>query len=211
MGGFRLLQARELTCYRGDRRLFAGLSFAVEEGQALHVSGPNGVGKTTLLRILCGLTRPESGEVRWEGQPIAELKEDFAARLLYLGHLNGLKAELTPVENLIAWAALHGQDLDETAVLEALLAMGLKHIDDLPVKVLSQGQKRRVALARLLLCRQPLWVLDEPFVALDKGAVRVLEEAIERHLEGGGVVVLTTHQAFSLARGAVRELLLGGR
>ncbi len=200
----------ELACFRGDRRLFAGLGFAVEAGQVLHVSGPNGAGKTTLLRILCGLTLPESGEVRWRGQPIGELKEEYAREVLYLGHLNGLKAELTPVENLMAWAALHGFELDEDAILDALAAMALRGIDDLPVKVLSQGQKRRVALARLLLGRQPLWILDEPFVALDRHAVGVLERAIETHLDGEGLVVLTTHQPFTLAAGRLCELALGG-
>ncbi len=200
----------DLTCFRGDRRLFAGLDFTVETGQVLHVSGPNGAGKTTLLRILCGLTQPESGEVRWRGQSIGELKEEYAREVLYLGHLNGLKVELTPVENLMAWAALHGFELGEEAILDALAAMALKGIDDLPVKVLSQGQKRRVALARLLLGRQPLWILDEPFVALDRHAVGVLEGAIGAHLDGGGLVVLTTHQAFTLATGHLCELALGG-
>ena len=207
--GVALLEVIDLSCMRGDRRLFSGLAFQLSSGQVMHVSGPNGSGKTTLLRILCGLTLPENGEVRWQGESIKTLKEEFARELLYLGHLNGLKAELTPVENLAAWAALHGQDLGEEQILQALEAMGLRFIDDLPVKVLSQGQKRRVALARLLLCRQPLWILDEPFVALDVKAVRVLEEAIDRHLEQGGIVVLTTHQPFSLSRGELLELALG--
>ncbi len=210
MVGVPLLDVIDLSCSRGDRRLFAGLAFALRGGQVMHVAGPNGSGKTTLLRILCGLTLPESGEVRWQGDSIADLKEEYARELLYLGHLNGLKAELTPVENLAAWAALRGETLDEARILSALESMGLRFIDDLPVKVLSQGQKRRVALARLLLCSRPLWILDEPFVALDVKAVRVLEEAIEAHVAAGGMVVFTTHQPFSLARGELLELVLGG-
>ncbi len=209
MVGVPLLDVNDVSCTRGDRRLFSGLTFALRGGQVLHLSGPNGSGKTTLLRILCGLTLPEAGEVRWRGESIADLKEEYARELLYLGHLNGLKAELTPVENLAAWAALRGEALDERRILSALASMGLRFIDDLPVKVLSQGQKRRVALARLLLCSQPLWILDEPFVALDVKAVRVLEKAIETHVVEGGMVVLTTHQPFSLARGELLELALG--
>jgi len=204
----RKLEGDDLGSVRGDRRLFEHVGFALEGGELLHVTGPNGAGKTTLLRMVCGLVRPEAGEVRWGGEPIRALGEEYLARVTYLGHLNAIKDELTARENLRAAAALSGLDTPEARVDEALARMGVQAQADLPVKVLSQGQKRRSALARLLVSASPLWVLDEPFNALDKGAVETVRAAISGHLAGGGMALLTTHQEVPIA-GTVRTLALG--
>jgi len=204
-----MLQASELCCDRGDRRLFEGLGFTLASGEALHISGRNGSGKTTLLRLMAGLTVPTEGELRWKGQTIQSLKEEFSAQICYLGHLNGLKAELTALENLAAAAAINGLLSDPDRHWQALERMGLRGYEDLPTKVLSQGQKRRVALARLLLSTASLWILDEPFVALDTAAVSELQDILTDHVAGGGMLALTTHQAFSLRHGQLRELRLG--
>lgn len=202
------LEADNLCCVRGDRRLFAGVGFALEAGELLHVTGPNGAGKTTLLRMVCGLVRPEAGEVRWGGRPIGALGEEYLGRLTYLGHLNAIKDDLTARENLRAAAALAGADASEARLEGALDRLGVKPHADLPVKVLSQGQKRRAALARLLVSECPLWVLDEPFTALDRAAVETLREAIGAHLEAGGMALLTTHQEVPIA-GTVKTLAMG--
>ncbi len=205
-----MLEARGLACARGERRLFAGVSFVLEAGELLHVGGPNGAGKTTLLRALCGLVLPEAGEVRWRGEPVRRLREAFHRELVYLGHRDGIKDELTPLENLRVAAALAGEPLEEEAALEALEAVGLGACVELPCKVLSQGQRKRVGLARLWHSRAPLWVLDEPFTALDAAAVEQLQGRLARHLEGGGLAVLTTHQEVGITRRAARHLHLSG-
>jgi len=194
---------------RGDRRLFEQVGFRLEAGELLHVTGPNGAGKTTLLRMVCGLVRPEDGEVRWEGEPIRALGEEYLRHVTYLGHLNALKDELTPSENLRAGGTLDGSDTADERVDDALERMGLKGLDGVPAKVLSQGQKRRTALARLLISASPLWVLDEPFNALDRGAVETVREAVAGHIAKGGLALLTTHQEVPIAAGTVRSLALG--
>lgn len=190
-----LLETRTLTCVRGRARLFAGLDLTVGEGELLHVAGANGSGKTSLLRILCGLSEPESGEVRWRGQPARSVRDDWRGGMLYLGHRNGVKDDFTPLENLHASAAIAGERIADTVLLEALVDIGLATRLDVPARSLSQGQRRRVALARLLAdTRSALWILDEPFTALDVRAVAVLAAAMAAHLRRGGALIYTTHQ-----------------
>ena len=203
------LEAITLTCVRGDRRLFHGLSLTLSPGQLLQVEGDNGAGKTSLLRILAGLGMPALGEVRWHGLAIAGQRDAYHRQLLYLGHLGALKDELTPQENLLADAHMAGlAGIDAVRVLEALDRMGLRRIAGLPVRVLSAGQRRRAALTRLLLSPPPLWILDEPFNALDAASVTLLQETLEAHVGGGGMAVLTSHQPVALAHTTPQRLKL---
>jgi heme exporter protein A len=203
-----MLEVSNLECVRGERRLFAGVGFRLGAGEMLYLQGKNGSGKTSLLRILCGLAHPQAGEIRWRGQPVGRLGEDFRRELCYLGHHNAIKEELTPFENLLASARLADETLDEGAAIEALERVGLAGREDLACRYLSQGQKRRVALARLVNERRALWVLDEPYVALDSAAVELVAGLIGAHLQRGGLAVLTTHQAVEVTAGAVHELVL---
>lgn len=193
-----MLEIRDLSCLRGDRLLFADLDLAVLPGERVRLLGPNGVGKTTLLRCLCGLIEPETGEIHWNGHPIDATREDFHRELLYLGHSAALNDLLTPLENL-RFACRAGTDqVEEQACIEALERIGLGAQIDLPCRSLSQGQRRRVGLARLFLAGQRrLWVLDEPFNALDVAAVADLTSSLDTHCAAGGIVVLTTHQDVS--------------
>jgi len=204
-----MLEANNLECVRGERRLFAGVGFRLEAGELLYLQGRNGAGKTSLLRMLIGLLPPEAGEIRWQGENIRRLGEDYRAHLCYLGHLNAIKEELTPLENLLAAAQLADEALAEDDALDALEQVGLAGREDLACRYLSQGQKRRVALARLVKEKRALWVLDEPFVALDVAAVDWLAGLIGAHLQRGGLAVMTTHQPVNIPAGAVRELRLG--
>lgn len=204
-----MLEASNLECFRGERRLFSGVSFQVEGGEMLYVQGRNGCGKTSLLRIVCGLTPASNGSVCWRATPISRLGDDYRAELCYLGHQNAIKEELTPLENLLATARLAPPTLSEAEALSALEDFGLRGREDLACRYLSQGQKRRVALARLVGDRHPLWILDEPYVGLDKAAMVFVAGLIGAHLQRGGIAVLTTHQAVDVAAGAVRELRLG--
>jgi heme exporter protein A len=206
-----MLEVVNLSCVRGDRRLFAGLDFSVDRGELLYVHGHNGSGKTTLLRTLCGLILQEQGEVRWDGNSIRSMREEFTKDVLYLGHKNGIKGDLTALENLRISSALDGFPVDEKQAWDALERLGLDGHEDLEAKVLSQGQQRRVALARLLLNDAVLWILDEPFTALDMAAVDLLQQVIRGHLDKGGMVVLTTHQEVALTSGQVKRLKLGWR
>jgi len=210
-----MLEALGVGCVRGDRRLFSDVGFALPPGRLLRVSGANGSGKTSLLRILCGLLTPAEGEVRWNSAAIGSQREDYHRRLVYIGHLNGLKDELTPPENLEVAAALAGISADRKACLAALDAVGLAHFSDLAVRHLSQGQRRRVALSRLALsAAAPLWILDEPFTALDARAVGQLERVIAGHIRAGGMAVLTTHMEVPIAGVETLRLdldALGGR
>lgn len=202
------LEAGNLACVRGERRLFHDLELQVEAGTCLLVQGANGSGKTSLLRMLIGLTLPAAGEVRWNGEPIQQLGDAYRRELLYCAHQNALKDDLTAEENLLAAAALAGRPVDAEAVREALRQAGLAGREDLPVRVLSQGQRRRASLARLLLDRRPLWILDEPLTALDTTAIQWFSGVIDRHLALGGLAVLTSHQDIPLA-GSVRSMQLG--
>ncbi len=204
-----MLEVKDLECIRGDRRLFSGLSFSLHPGELLHLYGHNGSGKTTLMRTVCGLIQPIAGVIRWRGEGARALGEEFTRELIYIGHKNGIKDDLSGVENLRISSVLDGVPISEQSAWEALEKMGLRGHEDLPTRFLSQGQKRRVALARLLVNEIPLWILDEPFTALDKTAVRSLQAVIQSHLEKGGMVILTTHQEVALTRGEVKRLRLG--
>jgi heme exporter protein A len=191
-----MLQASRLECVRGDRRLFSGVSFALKPGELLHVEGANGAGKTSLLRIVLGLAQPESGEVRWKDTPIRSLGDEFRREVAYCGHSTALKDDLSAVENTRAAAVLAGRDLDRGAALAALERAGIAAAAaELPVRSLSQGQKRRVALARLPGSSAQLWALDEPFAALDTTGVEWLRQVIEGHVAAGGLALVTSHQA----------------
>ncbi|RMG37219.1 MAG: cytochrome c biogenesis heme-transporting ATPase CcmA [Gammaproteobacteria bacterium] len=203
------MEAREVCCSRGDRQLFRCLNFDLASGELMYLRGPNGSGKTTLLRTLAGLLRAETGEIRWDGKPIHQVREAYHHELLYLGHLNALKEDLNPVENLRMDAAVRANPLAEDAAWQLLANIGLRGCEDLPVKYLSQGQKRRVALARLWVSRAALWILDEPFSALDVASVDALQAVIRAHLSRGGMAILTTHQEVELTSGTVCLVTLG--
>ena len=201
-----MLEVSGLMGVRGERRLFRDLSFRLQPGELLHLAGTNGAGKTTLLRMLCGLTEPEAGQIRWQGQSIRELGEAFGEALTYVGHANGLSGELTVTENLAAEQQLRGGNAE--TLQHAMHALALEGLADLPAKSLSQGQKRRLALARLLIAPRPLWILDEPFTALDTQSSARLAEIVERHLDGGGLVALTSHQELRFTRATLVTVTL---
>jgi heme exporter protein A len=190
---------RAVACVRGGRTLFAGLDCAVAAGQLLRVQGANGAGKTSLLRMLCGLLPPAQGRILWRGESIADLAEDFGRELVYLGHAAALKDDLNATENLLIACQLGGLAVAPAAARAALQHAGLSGRDRVPARQLSQGQRRRVALARLALAAAaPLWVLDEPFNALDTAAAAWLGGLVTQQLGRGGVVVLTSHQPLAL-------------
>jgi len=207
-----ILSVSDLACFRGDRLLFGALGFEVRSGKALQVRGPNGCGKTTLLRILCGLTQPESGVIRWCGRTLDARDPEYLRDLRYVGHSDGVKLALTPRENLRTVMALGGftansgpnpaQGSARNAEMEAALArLALANFIDVPCRTLSAGQRRRVALARLALGEARLWLLDEPFTALDATGTDVVHTLIDDHLQRGGCAVLTSHQSIRLDAG----------
>ncbi len=174
----------------------------------MQVQGANGSGKTSLLRTLCGFIQPDEGQILWRGKRVRELGEDYFAELLYLGHLNAIKDELSALENLQMSAGLAGYTVSEKQAIAVLRRMGLQRREHLPVRVLSQGQRRRVALARLLTSDAHLWILDEPLTALDVGAVGLMQELIGEHLSNGGMTIFTTHQPLQVAGVQMRQLAL---
>lgn len=188
-----LLEARAINCWRGDRHILRDVSFAVRAGEFLKITGPNGVGKTTLLRIVCGLLPAESGVVEWHGRPMRGTSDEFHAEMAYLGHLNSLKADLTARENLRFLAGLR-QDLAPSDVDGALDRVGILSRGDLPARSLSAGQKRRLALARLLLADATLWVLDEPVTNLDSAGIELVEALVREHIGDGGLALAAAHQ-----------------
>ncbi len=202
------LQAHQLACRRGDRLLFENVSFQVNDGELLLIEGHNGCGKTTLLKTLATLRYPDGGYVSWQGEPILKLADEFRSELTWLGHHNAIKLDLTAMENLKIACFLNDLVVTDDEVLNALETMGLYGYEDLPVRSLSQGQKRRTSLAYLLLTQSKLWILDEPFSALDVKAVDFLQRVISQHIEKGGMVILTTHQEVALTSGSINRLNL---
>ena len=197
----------DLECVRGDRPLFTRLSFRLNPGELLHVTGVNGSGKTTLLRTLCGLTRAAAGEIRWKGSTIHELGDDYRRELAYVGHSNGIQGELTPAENLRAAACLSGSP-DTDRVAKTLERLGLAAYRHFPSKILSQGQKRRLALARLAVQQKTLWILDEPLSALDVDSVALMTEILMEHVAQDGLIVMTSHQEVAVETKTVLRIAL---
>lgn len=200
-----LLQLNKFTCVRDDEPLFVPVDAAIEAGDIVQIAGPNGAGKTTLLRSLCGLFDSCEGEILWRSKPIRHAKYDFLAQLLYLGHNPGVKKSLTARENLEWFAGVSG-NADEFDVEAVLEKVGLAGYADIHCHQMSAGQHRRVGLARLHFDTSPLWVLDEPFTAIDKQGVARLEAKVQEHAAGGGTVILTTHQALSFSNYRTIEL-----
>jgi heme exporter protein A len=204
-----MLEAADLECARGNRTLFSGVGFTLAPGALLRVTGANGRGKTTLLRALCGLLQPAAGGVRWKGESIRVLREEYWQHLLYIGHANGLKDDLTAAENLAFDCGIAGRPVPSENIHAALARFGLAGREQLPVRALSQGQRRRAALARLAVgTTQPLWILDEPFAALDAAGIELVLALAGEHLARGGMVVLTTHQDARVAAASVTDINL---
>ena len=201
-----MLEARTITCVRGERELFSNLSLQLSPGECLHIRGENGVGKTSLLRLLSGLASPESGEVFWNGIAIKQEASEYHSKLLFLGHRDALKEDLTALENLLMYAAIDDLQIPAEEALASLWKFGLKGREDLPVHYLSAGQKKRVLMARMLTRRAQVWILDEPFNALDAQAGYELQSLIGSHLVSGGLVVLTSHQPLAIPNLKVLDL-----
>ena len=186
-----LFDVRDLACEREDARLFQHLSFQLTGGELLQIAGPNGVGKTSLLRLLCGLSHPAAGAIHWSGQSLHS--SDYLQQMVYLGHQNGLKPALNALENLRWWLRLRGDNPHDDALFAVLARVGLCGYERLPCYSLSAGQQRRVALARLLIAKARLWILDEPFNALDVAATQELIGWLREFVAGGGAVIYTSH------------------
>jgi heme exporter protein A len=201
-----LLLVEDLYCERDERVLFERLSFSVSPGELVQIAGPNGAGKTTLLRILSGLSSNFEGDIHWRGQPIDHDRDDFLSNTLYFGHKPGIKGILTPEENLRWYASIHPY-LFADEIPDALARVGLSGYEDVPCHALSAGQNRRVSLARLYMNEAPLWILDEPFTAIDKAGVEQQEQWLAAHVAKGGSVILTTHHDLS-ACGVVKRIEL---
>lgn len=193
----QLLSTKGLGCTRDDRVLFADLDLAVAAGEVVQIQGANGSGKTSLLRILCGLNSDFSGDIFWQGEPVRTQQLAFRAGIFYLGHSPAIKKVLTPLENLRWFCASQGHGTDED-ILTALARFGLEGYEDFPCYQMSAGQQRRVSLSRLSLTPARLWILDEPFTALDKSGVDMLEHYLARHAAEGGAVILSTHHSLQM-------------
>ncbi len=192
------LEIRNLSCTREDRTLFSGLNFHLTAGHAIQIEGPNGSGKTTLLRMLCGLRLADEGEIYWNGCDISEERGAFLSNLNYIGHAHGVKGELTPLENLRVSQAMAARS-NSLPLDDALEKVGLLGFEDVPSRTLSAGQRRRVALARLLINPAPLWILDEPFTAIDIQGQKQIENMITQHVLDGGMAILTSHHPLDLS------------
>jgi heme exporter protein A len=202
------LQARQLSCERDDRSLFKGLDLDIRGGEIVRIEGPNGSGKTTLLKILSGQLSDYEGELFWNGAVMKDVREHFLANLVYLGHASGIKTGLSPLENLAWYQALSGENGSEDKRLDALESVGLAGFEEVPAGQLSAGQQRRIALARLTLTPRALWVLDEPFTAIDRYGVAALERQLTMHAQTGGCVLVTTHHELA-ASPLLRRIALG--
>jgi heme exporter protein A len=203
-----MLEAIDLAARRGYTRLFSSLSFSVEPGCALFITGANGTGKTTLLRILAGLGAPFAGTVRWRGVDVAPFAQRLREDVVYGGHLPALKDELSAEENLATLVALMGETVVPANLRDALASVSLDRQASLPARALSQGQRRRLGLARLTLTHRPLWLLDEPATALDTAGIALLKRLLTGHLERGGCALVATHQPLELPAAHVRALAL---
>jgi len=202
-----MLEVKNLFCERDERVLFSNLNFGISAGEVVQIEGQNGSGKTTLLRILCGLNESYEGELFWQQEEIAEVRDDYFSQMLYVGHLAGVKSTLTAEENL-TWMQQLDPALDKVSIAEALNSVGLYGFEDVPCYTLSAGQQRRVGLARLYLSTAPLWILDEPFTALDKKGVAEKEALLAQHVLNGGSVILTTHHDLNVPGHTVRRINL---
>lgn len=198
-----LLEARGLSFHRQDEPVFAPLDFQLCAGELALVEGDNGSGKTTLLRMLAGLLHVGSGELRWRGEPMQ--RDHCLGQILFLGHQLGLKADLSPRENLRFAAGLQGQHAGQTAS-SVLIDIGLSGYEDEPVRRLSAGQKKRAAMARLLLLPAALWLLDEPYANLDRNGIALVNDLLERHTDAGGAAMVTSHGAVSFHGGEPRRI-----
>jgi len=203
-----MLEAQHLAAQRVATTLFAGVDFTLARGEVLLVTGANGSGKTTLLKMVAGLAHPAAGDLAWQGAARLPFDAETRATTLYIGHAPALKDELTAEENLRSLAMLHGGTAEPAAVRDALRAWTLDAQRALPARVLSQGQRRRVGLARLRLVRRPLWVLDEPTTALDAAGIATLQNELGAHLDQGGVAIVATHHPLALREGTWRTLQL---
>ena len=203
-----MLQAIDLECVRGERRLFSGLNFSLAPGDFLQLTGANGSGKTSLLRILCGLAPAAKGEVQWQGANIHTLGEEYSAILTYIGHRPGVKDELTAIENLRVSAGLGGTEVNRQDAARILKKMGLGGRENLLARLLSEGQRRRLALARLSVCTGALWLLDEVLTSLDKAAVALVTSLFEEHLGKGGMAIVATHQELNVSASSFQRIEL---
>ena len=192
-----MLRVRSLECIRDDRSLFSDLNFTVSAGELVAIEGRNGCGKTSLLRILCGIRLPDSGDVEWEGTPIGKLGPEYHEAMSWVAHSDGVKLDLTPRENLNFASAL-GARREDADIEDVLDRVGLFALEDVPTRVLSAGQKRRLALSRLLMTRASLWILDEPLSSLDRAGIELFEQLLLEHLEAGGMTIMTTHHRLTL-------------
>jgi heme exporter protein A len=203
-----MLEAVNLSCARGERRLFSGLNFSLPAGGFLQAFGPNGSGKTSLLRIICGLTAPAAGEVRWQGTNIRRLGEDYFAQIAYVGHQNGVKDELDAVENIRISCGVAGNALSKPEAHAVLERVGLSKQKHLPARLLSAGQRRRLGLSRLLASRASLWILDEPLASLDDDGATLARNLISEHLSNGRMAIIATHQEMGLSAGQMQRIEL---
>lgn len=204
-----MLQVENISCVKGSRFLFKNLSFKLDAGQMVYLEGANGAGKTTLLRVLCGLATAEQGQILWHGEDIHAYSEEYSRQLVYLGHHPAVKDGLTVLENLRFSMRISGVEASNDELRSALKIVGLGDRINLISRFLSQGQKRRLALSRLWLDSRPIWILDEPFTALDVQAIQLITNRIDEHLTGGGLVVMTSHQPPALSGKHVRSIGLG--
>lgn len=204
-----MLEVSNLTAIRDERVLFENLKFTIKPGELVQIEGRNGTGKTTLLRIVTGLGDKEDGIIKWKGEEVEKSRDIFHRDLLFLGHQTGVKRELTALENLRFYQSIHNNQISDEEIFTALTQVGLAGREDIPVAQLSAGQQRRVALARLWLSKQILWILDEPLTAIDKQGVKVLEALFANHADNGGIVILTTHQDMFSDSPKLRKIKLG--